>query len=175
MRAADALEFPFLQHAQELDLRVERQLAHFIHEQRALVRELEPADATLNGARERAFLMAEQLALPDPLRDRATVDLDERTILAIALVVQCTRDQFLSRPRFAREQHRRLDARDLSHLAQHRAQRFALAHDVTEVDIGANLVLQILVLDLETVLVALNVGEQLRALDRHRRLVGEDA
>src|SRR6185503_6019941 len=56
--AADALELLLLQDAQQLHLRIERQLAHFIHEQRAVVGKLEPSDALLNRARERALLVA---------------------------------------------------------------------------------------------------------------------
>jgi hypothetical protein len=64
-RAADALELLLLQHAQQLHLRVERQLAHLVEEERAAVRQLEAADALLQRAGERALLVAEQLALDD--------------------------------------------------------------------------------------------------------------
>ena len=42
-RRSDALELPFLQHAQELDLDVRRQIADLVEEDRAAVRQLEAA------------------------------------------------------------------------------------------------------------------------------------
>ena len=46
-RASQAFELLLLQHTKKLYLRVERQLPHLVHEQRALVRELEAPDPTL--------------------------------------------------------------------------------------------------------------------------------
>jgi hypothetical protein len=51
--AADALERSLLQHAEKLHLQRERDLADFVEEERAAVRLLEPADASLLGARDR--------------------------------------------------------------------------------------------------------------------------
>lgn len=47
--AADALEFLLLQHAQELYLDVERQLADLIEKERSSIGQLEAADPALNG------------------------------------------------------------------------------------------------------------------------------
>ena len=44
LAAADRLELLFLEHAQELDLGLERQLADLVEEQRSAVGDLEPAD-----------------------------------------------------------------------------------------------------------------------------------
>ena len=57
--AADALEFPFLQHAQQRDLRVGQEFADFVQEDGAPVRQFEPAQPALHRAGEGAFLMAE--------------------------------------------------------------------------------------------------------------------
>src|SRR5207247_5449594 len=62
-RAANAVEFARLQHAQELGLRLQRQLADLIQKKRAAVGELEATTALLRGAGEGAFLVAEELAL----------------------------------------------------------------------------------------------------------------
>ena len=90
-------------------------------------------------------------------------------------VVNRARDELLARPRFAGEQHGGLDRRDLTHLTQHRAQRGALADDVVEPTVDAELILEIRVLDLQSTLVTLELPKQRRALDRDRGLVGEDA
>jgi hypothetical protein len=61
-RPAYPLEGLLLEHAQELHLRVGRQVADLVEEERTLVRLLEPTDAPLVRARERAAFVAEQFA-----------------------------------------------------------------------------------------------------------------
>ena len=80
--AADALELALLQHAQQLGLHRRRDVADLVEEQRAAVGELEAAELALDGAGERALLVAEQLALEQRLGERAAVDLDERAARA---------------------------------------------------------------------------------------------
>ena len=80
--AADTLERALLQHAQQLHLHVEAHVADLVEKQRAAVGELEPADASGDRARERAFLVAEELALEQLARDRAAIDRNERRVLA---------------------------------------------------------------------------------------------
>ena len=75
LRAADALELLLLQHAQQLDLRVERQLADLVEEDRAVVGELEAALLLLHRAGERAALVAEELAFDERGRQRPAVHL----------------------------------------------------------------------------------------------------
>ena len=103
---ADGIDLALLQRAQQLDLRVERQLADLVEEQRAAVGLLELADAPVDGAGERALLVAEQDALDQVLGDGAAVDGDERPGLALALALDGARDQLLAdaatRPRSAR-------------------------------------------------------------------------
>ena len=76
--AADALEAPLLQHAQQLGLHRRRHVADLVEEERAAVGQLEPARALADGAGERPFLVAEQLALQQGLRQGGAVDGDER-------------------------------------------------------------------------------------------------
>src|SRR4051812_38127619 len=61
--SADATKLARLQHAQELGLHIERQLADLIEKQRALADGLEGTGARLHGARECAALVPEELAL----------------------------------------------------------------------------------------------------------------
>src|SRR5207237_788700 len=56
-RAAQAFEFPFLEHAQQLRLHLERHLAHLIQKKGSAVRQLETSDSLSAGARERALLV----------------------------------------------------------------------------------------------------------------------
>jgi len=65
LRAADPLEFLLLQHPEKLRLQLERDLAHFVEEQRAGIGHLEPSDLLRDRAGERALLVAEELALEE--------------------------------------------------------------------------------------------------------------
>ena len=62
-RAAQALELALLQHAQQLRLQLQRDLADLVEKHRAVVGQLEAADALRDRAGERAPLVPEQLAL----------------------------------------------------------------------------------------------------------------
>src|SRR3990167_5375395 len=64
-RSAHALELPFLEHAEQLRLKVERQLADLVQEDGPSVGQLEAADLPRERPREGALLVAEQLALEE--------------------------------------------------------------------------------------------------------------
>ena len=63
LAAAHALDDAVLQEAQQLGLQRQRHVADLVEEQRAAVGQLDLADGLLRRARERALLVAEQLAL----------------------------------------------------------------------------------------------------------------
>src|SRR5262245_16759860 len=100
-RPAHAVEARLLERAQELRLGRERHLADLVEEERAAVRELEAAGLARRRARERALLVAEQLALEERLGNRRTVDLDEGPARAAAARVQRARDDLLARAALA--------------------------------------------------------------------------
>ena len=101
---ADGIDLAFLKRTQQLDLRIERELADLVEEERAAVGLLELTDALVDGAGERALLMAEENALDEVLGDRAAVDGDERPAGALALALDGARDQFLADAGFAFDQ-----------------------------------------------------------------------
>src|SRR5262245_59685425 len=70
-------ELLLLQYAQELHLRGRRHLAELVEEQSAAIRELEAALAAIGRAGERAFFVAEDLALQQRFGNRRAVDRDE--------------------------------------------------------------------------------------------------
>ena len=76
-RRAEALEFPFLQNAQQGKLRVGRKIPDLVEEDRATVGELEAAYASGQRGRERSLLVAEQLRGDQRGRDRGTVHAHE--------------------------------------------------------------------------------------------------
>src|SRR5262245_36005299 len=57
----DALELTLLQDTEQCDLRLHRQFANFVEEDRSAVRQLEAAEAPLRRSGERSFLVAKEL------------------------------------------------------------------------------------------------------------------
>ena len=66
-----------LEHAQQLHLQRQRQLADLVEEERAAVGRLEETRLVADGAGEGALHVAEELGLEQVLRDRRAVDRDE--------------------------------------------------------------------------------------------------
>ena len=97
--AADRAHLALLEHAQELDLQLDRHLADLVEEQRAAVRLHEETRAAV-GVGERAAHVTEQLALEERLGDGAAVDGDERPLRAPALV-ESAGDQLFAGAAFA--------------------------------------------------------------------------
>ena len=84
LHAAQAHELALLHHAQQLGLRLERDVADLVEEDAALVGELEQALLRVDGAGERALDVAEQRRLEQVRRQVAGVDGDERLVAARA-------------------------------------------------------------------------------------------
>ena len=103
---AHALELAVFQHAQELGLQLQRQLADLVEEQGAVARILEVAGAVGVGAGERALGVAEQRGLHQVRGDGGAVEREIGLGRARALAVQGCRHQFLAAPRFAFDQDR---------------------------------------------------------------------
>ncbi len=78
LRAADALETPLLEYAQQLGLHGQRHVADLVEENGAAVGHLEAAAALADGAGEGALLVAEQLALQKGFGQGGAVDGHER-------------------------------------------------------------------------------------------------
>ena len=99
--SAQTPERPLLQDAQQLHLRRRHHLGDLVEKQRAAMRQLEHAGAAIVRAGEGPFLVAEDLALEQRLRDRGAVDRDERERLPRAQLVNRLRDQLLAGARLA--------------------------------------------------------------------------
>jgi hypothetical protein len=96
------------------------------------VRGLEAARAARVGARERALLVAEQLALDQLGADRGAVHRDERAVAARAALVQRLRDQLLARAALAAHEHGEVGLGDLLDRREHALHRGARADQVLE-------------------------------------------
>ena len=112
-RAADPLELPLLQDAQELDLHGRGQVSDLVEEERAALGQLEAALPRCHRAREGALLVAEQLALDHPFGQRGAVHLHERPRRAPAGVMDGVGHQLLARAAFPAQEHRGVACGDL--------------------------------------------------------------
>src|SRR5207253_6902046 len=108
LRAADPLELLLLEHAKQLRLEVQRQVADLVEEEGAAVRELEAADPARDGTGEGAALVAEELALQQAGGDGGAVELDERASAPGAQRVDQAADQLLARARLAPDEDGRV-------------------------------------------------------------------
>ena len=103
---ADRLDLALLDGAQQLDLRVERQFADLVEEERAAMGFGELAALVGDGAGEGALLVPEEGGFDQVGGDRAAVDGDERLAGAVAHALDDAGDQFLADAGFAFDQHR---------------------------------------------------------------------
>src|SRR5579862_9908013 len=101
MRPSDALEFPLLQHAQQLHLQRQRQLSNLVEKNHASIRNLEAPFLLCRGSGETAALVAEQIALQQRLGNRRAIDRDKRLISPTAIAVQGPGRKLLSRSALA--------------------------------------------------------------------------
>ncbi len=92
-----------------------------------MVGQFEPPDLPRDGAGERAFLAAEQLALDERRRNRGAVHAHHRPAAARAPIVDLCRENLFSRPGFPGQEHRGVGGGDLLDLGQHAQHGRALA------------------------------------------------
>src|SRR5262249_43045962 len=111
VRAADALDLATLEHAQDLRLQIERELADLVEEDRAARCGFEGALARSDRAGEGAALVTEELAFEKLRGNRAAVDDDERPVAPHALAVDRLRRRFFSGARFTFDEHGRVARR----------------------------------------------------------------
>ena len=140
--AADAGDALVLQRAQELGLDLQRQLADLVQEERASVGLLDLSGTGDHGPRERALLVAEQLALHQVGRQGGAVQLHERAPAARAEVVDGARHEVLARAALAVDEHGQVALPHLLNQPQHGAHGVAVRHDAGE-HVAHHLVLQV--------------------------------
>jgi len=101
LAAAHRIDLAPLQHAQQLDLHVQRQVADFVEKDRAAVGQLEAADPVGHGSGKSPLAVTEQLAFNQILGDGSAVDGHKVAGAAVRLLMQRARHQFLARPAFS--------------------------------------------------------------------------
>ena len=127
LRLADPLVLAVFQHAQQLRLQVERQLADLIEQQRAVGRILEITGLVAGGAGEGALHVAEKGRLDERRRDRGAIEGEVRTLRARREPVQAPRRHLLAAARFAFDQHGVGRRRELGDLIFQLGERRAFA------------------------------------------------
>ena len=123
-----------------------RHVADFIQQHRAGIGLLEFARLRDVGARERALLVAEQLAFHQVFRNRRAVDFDEWPVFARRMKMNGARNQIFTHAAFARQQHRRARGRHAHDGAEDLLHRGAAAHDVVELVLAPQFFFQLPVL-----------------------------
>ena len=103
--SADGHEFVLVETLEKLGLQVQGHLAQFVQEEGAVCSHLhEPGLALLQGAREGAALVAEELGLEQRFRQGGAVHGDEGAFAALAVLVDELGHHALARARFAQDE-----------------------------------------------------------------------
>ncbi len=108
-----------VQHPQQLDLDLQFQVPNLVQKQRSLVGDLKESRLGGVGAAERAFFVAEQLALHQMLRNRRAIHVHQRPVAAQRVIVDGVGNHFFSHARLAHNQHRLRTLRHLLRQAYH--------------------------------------------------------
>ena len=127
---ADAVETPLLGHAEQLGLQRRGHVGDFIQEDGAVVGHLEAANPLRHRAGEGAFLVPEELAFEQGLRDGGAVDLDQRAGRARAPGVDDIGQHFLAHAAFAGDQDAALGGGNQRRVVEDGLHERALGHDV---------------------------------------------
>src|SRR5262249_42780376 len=127
-----------LEHAEQFRLERERNVANFVEKQGAAVRHLEAADFLRDRARERAFLVAEQLAFEQIERNRGAVHFHERASAARAERVDGPRDELFARAGLSLNQYGRMGGRNALDLLERRLERRTGSDDLLEPGLVGN-------------------------------------
>uniref|UniRef100_A0A0N5A5Z1 PE-PGRS family protein n=1 Tax=Parastrongyloides trichosuri TaxID=131310 RepID=A0A0N5A5Z1_PARTI len=102
--AADAVDHPLLNGAQQLGLKAGVHFADFVQQKRAAVGLLELADAARHGAGKGPLLVTEQLGFQQVIRDGGAVDADEGLVRTTRAAVQIAGHHLLTDAAFAGDQ-----------------------------------------------------------------------
>ena len=126
----EAHELALLHHAQQLGLRLERDVADLVEEDAAFVREIEQTLLGVDGTGEGALDVTKEGGLEQVGRKVARVDGDERLVRAGGVAVDRARDQFLTGAAFPGDEDRRPARRRLDDEVENLFHPRTLADDV---------------------------------------------
>src|SRR5258707_15188237 len=96
LRTADAFEFTFLQHPQECNLSVQRQLPDFVEENSPSVRQFKSTEAALHRPGERALFVAKEFGRNQRWGKSCAVHAYEGALRPVRSLMDGAGDQFLT-------------------------------------------------------------------------------
>ena len=140
------LDHAFLQHAEQVNLRLGWQLADLVEEDGTAVRQFEAADAAFGRAGEGAGLVAEQFARQHARRQGRTIHLHQQALAARAEHVDGPRHQLLAGARLAEDEDGAVGRRDLRDRPPDGLHGRSVAEQETETPAGPLFVAQVGVL-----------------------------
>ena len=130
--AADPLHLPLLEDTQQLGLERGAAFTNLIEEQGAAIRQLKTSFTLTHRPGKGAFLMAEQFAFQQGVRQRRAVKFDEGGASPWRMVMDGVGDQLFPGAAFAAYQHGGVPARDLTDHLHDLAHRRALADHIVK-------------------------------------------
>jgi len=112
MITAHPLEFVFLQHPQERDLRFRREFADLVQEERPAVSRFKPPQTPLQCTSEGSFFVPEKLGRNQRLGNRGAVHAEECSGSAFRSAMQRARNQLFACSGFAQNENCRIGRRN---------------------------------------------------------------
>src|SRR5258708_39239663 len=109
---ADAFEFTFLQHPQECNLSVQRQLPGFVEENSSSVRQFKSTEAALHRPGERALFVAKEFGRNQRWGKSCAVHAHEGALRPTRSLMDGAGDQFLTRSRLSTNKNARIGGRN---------------------------------------------------------------
>src|SRR5260370_18914323 len=170
-RAAQPLELPLLQHAEQFGLQSERNLPYLVQKNRAAVGHFEAAGALRDCSRECALLVAEQLAFQQTCRNSRAVEFDERLRAPRAQIMNGSRNQFFSCTSVSVDERGRVCRGDRLHLLQYTPQGNTFSDDLRKIHFAADFVFEIELFPRELVFQLSNLPKGARILHGNRNLI----
>ena len=132
LAAADRVYFAFLNSAQQLCLRVKRQVSNFIKEKRAAIRFDEFSGMFFDRPGERALLVAEKHAFNQIFGNCAAIDSNKWFPAALARTLNGARDNFFSDARLTLNYDRNVGLAGFLAKPKHPFHRRAFRNDIVE-------------------------------------------
>ncbi len=130
LMAADPVESPIRQHAQQARLQLGRHVADLIQEQSAVFGLFEATSPQSLCPREGAAVVTEELRFQKVFRHCGGIYCDERLVCRRTMAVQCSRHKFLACSRLAGDQDRGARLRQAADCAEHLLHRLSLSENV---------------------------------------------
>src|SRR6266849_3619571 len=132
LRASDAFEFTFLQHSQECNLSVQRQLADFVEENGSSVRQFKSTGAALHRPGERALFVAKEFGRNQRWGKSCAVHAHEGALRPTRSLMDGAGDQFLTSSSLSTNKNARIGGSNFRYPRKHSLQPRRSADDLFE-------------------------------------------